>query len=142
MKKFLLNFKLKRLIAPMVFVLFLFALLDNANAQSISGNTISTLAPTVTTNSGSITPGTIVGSDVVIRDANKAVAKSKVSYLWESASDEDFTQNVKLNLATTRDYNPGTITQTTYFRRNVSISCDRLKCGGSSTSGSIVFTVN
>lgn len=140
MKKFLLNFKLKRLIAPMVFVLFLFVLLGNANAQSISENFIK--APAVVSATSAITPGLIVGSDVVIRDANKAVAKSKTTYVWESASDPEFTKNVKLNLATTRDYNPGTLTETTYLRRNVIISCDRLKFGGNSTTEPIIFTVN
>ncbi len=140
MKKFLTDSKLKKMLAPMVFIFFFFALLVNANAQSISGNFIK--APAVVSATGSITPGLIVGSDVVIRDANKAVAKSTTTYVWESASDPEFTKNVKLNLATTRDYNPGTLTETTYLRRNVIISCDRLKFGGNSTTEPILFTVN
>ena len=139
MKKFCTNLKLKRFLAPMVFLIFLFVLLGNTNAQTATENSIKQSGKTV--GIGSLNPSAIIGNEVAIINSSGKMSNCTVTYSWESASDENFTVNVKRNLATTKDYVPGVITTTTYYRRIVNANCNDIRFESSSTTPCIKFTV-
>ena len=83
---------------------------------------------------------TIIVSTVTVTDALGSTCPN-VNYEWQSATDEFFTQNLKANLANTKDYDPGVVTTTTYFRRVVLVEC--LSGGGTkSATGGIKITIN
>ena len=96
----------------LVVLFFTFAV--NVQAQDANVNKLT--APQVVTAVGSIDPGVIVGNPVKVDDAN-----TQVTYEWQSATDEFFTHNLITNLANTKDYDPGVVTTTTFFRRVVTI---------------------
>ncbi|MEI6695153.1 MAG: hypothetical protein WCO13_03705 [Bacteroidota bacterium] len=126
------NLNLKKMIKPLVLVFFFLALMINVNAQGITPNSIK--APAVVSSNEAFKPGIIIGSAVIIKD-NQGYRCPDATYEWQSASDEYFTQNFTTNLAKTKDYDPGTVTTTTYFRRVVTIACINgpetvSKCGG------------
>ena len=132
MKMIYTNLNLKKMTKPMVLVFFFFALVINVNAQVLSADRID--APAVVTSSVAFKPGLIKGSDVQITD-RQGYNCPDVTYEWQSATDEFFTQNLTTNLAKTKDYDPGTVSTTTYFRRVSSLKCidgpeSVGKCGG------------
>ena len=139
MKKLNINLSLKKMIIPLGLVFFFIAFSIKVNAQEISNNGIT--PPTVVTSVGAFNPGTIVGTTVTITDAGGSTCPNVV-YEWQSASDEKFSENLITNLASTKDYNPGTVTTTLYFRRVVTIDCtDPERSLISNTSG-IKITIN
>ena len=138
MKMIYTNLNLKKMIKPLVLVFFFFALMINVNAQVLSTDRID--APAVVTSSVAFKPGIIKGTDVKITDMQGSNC-SDITYEWQSATDDRFTQNLKTNLAITKDYDPGLVTVTTYFRR-----VSTLKCIGGRESvgacGGIKITIN
>jgi hypothetical protein len=139
MKKFT-NLKLKRLMAPLVFFLFFFALIINANGQTLTPNRVT--APAKISNMGAFAPGVLVGTDVTFNKGTSKIPGCSVIYSWESASDQGFTKDVVHNLASTRDFNPGTISKTTYFRRVVSSDCPNEDFGAKTITAPIKITIN
>ncbi len=132
MKMIYTNLNLKKMIKPLVLVFFFFALVINVNAQVLSEDKIE--APSVVTSSVAFKPGIIMGSDVKIID-KQGYNCPDVTYEWQSATDEFFTENLRTNLAKTKDYDPGTVSTTTYFRRVSTLKCihgpvNIGKCGG------------
>jgi gliding motility-associated-like protein len=68
------------------------------------------------------TPGTING-----RTPTGGAGVGTYVYEWQKSTSPTFSASVTGNLATTEDYNPGTLTTTTYFRRKVT-STDSVVC--------------
>ncbi len=139
MKKFT-NLKLKRLIAPLVFILFLFALIINANGQTLSANRIT--APIKVSSVGTFSPGVLVGSEVIFTNGTTKISGCTVVYTWESASDQGFTKDVVHNIANTKDYNPGKISKTTFFRRIATSDCPNEDFGAKTITAPIKITIN
>ncbi len=128
------------MIKPLVLFFFVFAFMLNANAQALNDNSIT--PPAVVSGNGSITPGTIVGSVANVTNGAAVSSACIITYSWESSYDGNFSTDVVTNLADTKDYNPGTLTRTTYFRRTVVANCPDLNFLGNSTTPRIKFTVN
>jgi len=128
----------KKVIVPLVFIFFFFVLSINVHAQTISSNTIK--APMVVAGKGSLDPDIIKGSDVIVTNSEGSTC-SAVTYEWESASDSGFTKGLENNLSTARDYDPGIITRTTYFRRIASVECTSPDRAASSTCSGIKITI-
>jgi len=139
MKRLNTNLNLKKMIKPLVLVSFFFALLINVNAQVVTGNFIK--APAIVTSAVAFNPGIIIGSAVTVKDAQGSNCPD-VTYEWQSATNERFTENLKPNLAKTKDFDPGTVTSTTYFRRVVSLQCTDPERETVSKCGGIKITIN
>jgi len=121
-------------------VLFLFlALMINVNAQVISLNKIT--SPAVVTHVGAFNPGIISGTAVTVKETGGTNC-SGVTYEWQSATDGSFSKNLVTNLATTKDFNPGIVSRTTYFRRIVRAACTDKEVSASSTTPAIKITIN
>ncbi len=120
MKRLNSKLNMKKMIQPLVFIIFLFALFINVNAQVTSVNAIT--PPEIVISAVAFNPGLITGTAVTVTDNGGSYCPN-VIYEWQSASDAAFTTNVITNLASTKDYNPGIISATTYFRRVVSVNC-------------------
>jgi hypothetical protein len=126
------------MLKPLATLLLFFALIIGANAQVITVNKIE--APQVVTAIGALDPGVIIGSTVIVTDELGSSCPN-INYEWQSATDEFFTENLKTNLAKTKDYDPGVVSATTYFRRVVLVEC--LSGGGTkSATGGIKITIN
>jgi hypothetical protein len=139
MKKLNISLSMKKMIAPLVLLFFFLALTINVNAQEISNNGIT--PPSVVTSVGAFNPGTLVGTTVTVTDAGGSTCPNVV-YEWQSASDQRFLENLTTNLASTKDYNPGTVTATTYFRRVVTIDCTDPERSLISNTPGIKITIN
>ena len=139
MKIFYNKNRFRELLMPMATLILFFALCFNANAQVTSVNRIT--SPAVVTHVGAFAPGIITGSDVTITD-NGGSKCPNITYEWQSATDANFTQNLKTNLANTKDYNPGTVTQTTYFRRLTTVDCTEPERGATTKTPAIKITIN
>jgi hypothetical protein len=98
-------------------------------------------APAVVTSIGTFEPGVIIGSNVILTDAPGNTC-NEFTYEWQSASDEFFTANLTKNLANTKDYNPGKVNVTTYFRRIVKYECIETGRKVESKTGSVKITIN
>lgn len=131
--------RLWELLRPMATLILLFTLLVNVNAQVVTGNYIK--APAIVTSTVAFNPGLIVGSAVTVTDAQGSTCPNP-TYEWQSATNEYFTENLVLNLANTKDYNPGTVTTTTYFRRVVSMQCTDPERETVSKCGGVKITIN
>ncbi len=139
MKTFCKNLIMRKVVKLFVLTFFIcFGLFSNINAQTISANGIT--APAITTGSGSLNPDKITGTNVTVTDSGGSSCSS-VIYEWESASDRGFTKDVVHDLAATKDYDPGVITKTTYFRRVASVECVSPERSASSTCSGIKFTI-
>ena len=124
---------MKGMLKPLATLFLFLALITVANAQVITTNGIK--PPAVVSSVGAFSPGVFIGSNVVITD-NGGSTCPNVTYEWQSASDANFMTNVKEKLASTKDYNPGAVTTTTYFRRVVTVVCtDPERSLESKTSG-------
>ncbi|MFZ4401148.1 MAG: hypothetical protein ACOYO1_14010 [Bacteroidales bacterium] len=139
MKKLNINLSLKKMITPLVPLFFFFALHFNANAQVLTGNYLT--APAVVTSTVAFNPGIIIGSAVTVKDAQGSTCPA-VTYEWQSATNEYFTENLTKNLAATKDYNPGVVTATTFFRRVVSIQCTDPERESLGKCGGVKITIN
>lgn len=139
MKNFIKLFNFRNMLKPMATLILFFSLIISANAQVVSENSIT--PPAEVSGTGSLNPGIIVGSNVTITNDLGSTCPN-VKYKWQSATDEYFTQNFISNLANTKDYDPGILTVTTYFRRVVSVDCNEPDRGVESKTGSIKFTIN
>jgi transcriptional accessory protein Tex/SPT6 len=120
-------------------LLFVFALFTNVNAQVLSENSIT--PPALVTSVGAFAPGVITGSTVTVTDDLGSTCNA-VTYEWQSATNSNFTENLQKKLASTKDYNPGTVLTTTYFRRVVTINCDNPKRYSKTECGGIKITIN
>lgn len=138
MKKFFTNQILMKMITPMVFVLFFFALIINVNAQVLTTNGIK--APAVISSAIAFNPGLITGTTVTITDNGGSICPD-VTYEWQSATDAAFTKNVKHNLAATKDLDPGIIAITTYFRRVVSVNCTKPERSAKTIASGVKITI-
>jgi uncharacterized repeat protein (TIGR01451 family) len=145
MKTYTLNTKLIKMIKPLFWSFLFLSAVNNLNAQGVS--------PTMSLNSieavydirgcRPFDPKLLTGSDVVITNLGAQVfVCDQVTYEWESATNNAFTENVVHDLAFTRDYDPAPITVTTYFRRKANATCSDPDCSASSTSSKIVLTVD
>ena len=139
MKKFYRTNRLREMLKLLALLLLFFTLSINVNAQVMTLNKVT--APSVVTGIGSLDPGVIVGSDVTVSDAQGSTCPN-VTYEWQSASDEFFTENLKRNLANTRDYDPSVVTTTTYFRRVVTIECTSPQREAMTSCGGVKITIN
>jgi hypothetical protein len=141
MKKFYRTKRFRELLKPLatLILLFVFALFTNVNAQVLSDNTIT--PPSVVTSVGAFAPGVITGSTVTVTDALGSTCNN-VTYEWQSATNSDFTENLTENLASTKNYNPGTVTTTTYFRRVISVKCNNPQRYSQTECGGIKITIN
>ncbi|MCX6231010.1 MAG: hypothetical protein NTZ33_05650 [Bacteroidetes bacterium] len=138
MKKFNKSNDLLQLLKPIAMLFLFFTLYFNVNAQVESENSIK--EPLKLSSTGSFNPGVIIGSNVTLSDVSKN-DNCTITYEWQSATDEFFTQNLTSKLAETKDYNPGTINTTIYIRRVVYVKCKSGMESKSSTGG-IKFTIN
>jgi hypothetical protein len=139
MRNFYKKNRIREMLKPLA-VLFLFlALIINVNAQVVSTNKIT--SPAVVVGTGSFNPGVIMGSAVIIKDAGDSKCPG-VTYEWQSATDAAFTKNLKTKLAVTKDYSPGTVTRTTYFRRIVRSACTDPEMSSESATPGIKITIN
>jgi hypothetical protein len=128
---------IREILKPLA-VLFLFlALIVNVNAQVVSLNKIT--QPAVAASIGAFNPGVITGTAVTLKDAGNCPG---ATYEWQSASDAKFTKDLKKKIATTKDFNPGTVTKTTYFRRIVRTACTNPEFSSTSTTPGIKITIN
>ncbi len=139
MKIFYNTISFRDMLKPLATLILLFALFTGVNAQVLSVNKIS--APAVTEAVGSFDPGVLIGSAVTVTDALGSNCPN-VTYEWQSATNEEFTENFKRNISKTKDCKPGTLTTTTYFRRVVKIDCLEPDRGTVSTTGEIKITIN
>lgn len=120
--------------------LFLFlVLIISVNAQVISTNGIK--APTIVSSATAFNPGVLTGTDVAVTNKGGSICPN-VTYEWQSASDAAFTKNLKTNLAATKDYNPGTVTTTTFFRRIVAVECTQPERSARSIASGIKITIH
>lgn len=126
------------MLKPMATLLLFFVLIVSANAQTINEDRI--VAPQVVTAIGSLDPDLIVGTVVIEKDASGNICPD-VTYEWQSATNEFFTENLVTNLANTKDYDPGVLTVTTFFRRISKINCLDGSCSINKCSG-IKITIN
>lgn len=126
------------MIKSFVILTFLF-FAKNVNAQVISLNTITT--PAIINGVGSLNPDILIGSNVIVTDNQGSICPN-VSYEWQSATNESFTQNLVTNLAATKDYDPDVLIVTTYFRRVVSIKCTTPEREAISKCSGIKITIN
>ncbi len=138
MEKFLKINRNRKWLMPITTLLFLFALNFNVNAQALSTNKIT--KPAICSSSTPFKPGILIGTEVKVTDAYGSTCPN-VTYEWQSASDASFKENLKRNLASTKDFNPGTVTKTTYFHRVVSIKCANPDASTSSTTPGIKITI-
>lgn len=128
----------REMLKPVATLLLFFALIIGANAQVLTANKID--APQVVTAIGELDPGVIVGSTVTVTDDLGSKCPN-IYYEWQSATNEFFTENLKTNLAKTKDYDPGVVSVTTYFRRVVHVECESGSSSKGSTGG-IKITIN
>lgn len=138
MKFFYNSNRFRGMLKPVATLLLFFALIIGANAQVLTANKID--APQVVTAIGELDPGVIVGSTVTVTD-DLGSSCPNIYYEWQSATDEFFTENLKTNLAKTKDYDPGVVSVTTYFRRVVLVEC-LSGSGTKSATGGIKITIN
>jgi hypothetical protein len=138
MENYYQNFEQKKILKSLIFLFFFFAFIGSVNSQTISANTIT--APAKSTGYGSIDPDVIKGSTVTVTNSGVSTCNF-VTYEWESASDISFSKDVVHKLAITKDYDPGLITKTIYFRRTASVECTNPDCSASSTCSGIKITV-
>jgi len=138
MKRFYTKLSLKKTTASLVFFFFFFALFINVNAQVTSVNAI--MPPAVVSSTVAFNPGLITGTTVTVTDNGGSYCPD-IIYEWQSASDAAFTTNVVTNLAATKDYNPGIISTTTYFRRVVSVNCTQPERFAKSTASGVKITI-
>ncbi len=127
------------MLKPLATLFLLFTLFTSVNAQVLSVNQIT--EPAVVTSVGAFAPGVIIGTAVTVTDAVGSTCPN-VTYEWMSSTNEEFTENVKHNLASTKDYNPGTVMSTTYFRRTVKVACTQPNRAAETRTGSILITIH
>ena len=117
---------------PSVFFLFFFILILNANAQiAINDYEILPHTPNSSCNTA-FSPGPLVGKDAFIGNigdtdddpAANVNDCTTVVYEWRSCLVYDFSGVVTYNLSDQRDFDPGLITETIYFRRYTKFSCN------------------
>ncbi len=139
MKNHYFSSRLRKMLKPMATLFLLLGLIFTLNAQTLSVNKIS--APAVVSSAIAYTPGTIVGTLVSLTDKGGSTCPN-VSYEWQSSTDALFQGNISTNLATTKDFNPGKVSQTTYFRRIATVSCFSPQISASSTTPPIKITIH
>jgi len=94
------------------------------------------------------TPGEITGSQLICRDTTPAIISSTtvgtgdgtITYRWESSIDEGTTW-IDIAGATSADYQPGTITETTAFRR-ITVATGNTTCESEASNVVTVTTKN
>ncbi len=120
MKKLNITICIRGMLKPVATLSLFLVFLIHADAQVFSVNKLTT--PASISSAVAFNPGIITGTEVIITD-NGGSKCPNINYEWQSASDIAFTKDLKSNLAATKDYNPGNVTRTTYFRRVVSVQC-------------------
>lgn len=150
MKNLFTNFNMKKLLTPLVFIFFFFTFINNINAQSSPNATANSITkPTFTIGCGSLTPGTISGTLVTITNIgdytdypNTYVGNcGPVTYQWQTSptSGPPWTN---ITGATGQNYNPGTISTSIYYRREIYDSCSYAQFGSVTTfSNNVKFTI-
>ena len=112
------------------FILFLSFI--NVNAQIVIKNySILEHSPNATCNTA-FSPGLLIGEDAFIDNigdteadpAHNVEVCTTVVYEWESCLIWDFSSGVNHNLSDQRDFDPGLITETIYFRRYTKFTCE------------------